>query len=114
LGKEIVFKSEKGIGNSLNKKSIEYFFDIKTAKPNKDGFKEFKRTLLEWVRCALAENPKADISTLIAIPYNMPPSPKMRKQKDMRHCKSKKQTVSTSTNKQMRLRYRSGLRQMAE
>ena len=26
-----------------------YLIDIKTAKPNKGGFKEFKRTLLEWV-----------------------------------------------------------------
>lgn len=47
-----------------------YLFDIKTAKPNKGGFKEFKRTLLEWTACVLAENPKADINTLIAIPYN--------------------------------------------
>ncbi len=47
-----------------------YFFDIKTAKPNKGGFKEFKRTLLEWTACVLAENPEARINTLIAIPYN--------------------------------------------
>jgi type II restriction enzyme len=47
-----------------------YLFDIKTAKPNKGGFKEFKRTLLEWVATVLAENPKAKINTLIAIPYN--------------------------------------------
>ncbi len=47
-----------------------YLFDIKTAKPNKGGFKEFKRTLLEWTACVLAENPKAKINTLIAIPYN--------------------------------------------
>lgn len=47
-----------------------YLIDIKTAKPNKGSFKEFKRTLLEWVACVLAENPKADINTLIAIPYN--------------------------------------------
>lgn len=47
-----------------------YFFDIKTAKPNKGGFKEFKRTLLEWTACVLAENPNALINTLIAIPYN--------------------------------------------
>ncbi len=47
-----------------------FLFDIKTAKPNKGGFKEFKRTLLEWVACVLAENPNAKINTLIAIPYN--------------------------------------------
>ena len=47
-----------------------YLFDIKTAKPNKGGFKEFKRTLLEWTACVLAQNPHAEINTLIAIPYN--------------------------------------------
>jgi len=47
-----------------------YLFDIKTAKPNKGGFKEFKRTLLEWSATILAKNPKAKINTLIAIPYN--------------------------------------------
>ena len=47
-----------------------YLFDIKTAKPNKGGFKEFKRTLLEWSATVLSENPKASVNTLIAIPYN--------------------------------------------
>ena len=33
--------------------------------------KEFrKRTLLEWVAASLANNPKLEIQTLIAIPYN--------------------------------------------
>jgi type II restriction enzyme len=55
----------------LESKNGELFlFDIKTAKPNKGGFKEFKRTLLEWTATILAENPKAKINTLIAIPYN--------------------------------------------
>jgi type II restriction enzyme len=55
----------------LEKASGEKFlFDIKTAKPNKGGFKEFKRTLLEWVAAILAENPKTKVNTLIAIPYN--------------------------------------------
>ncbi|MDD2286411.1 MAG: TdeIII family type II restriction endonuclease [Paludibacter sp.] len=47
-----------------------YLFDIKTAKPNKGGFKEFKRTLLEWTACVFAENPNFEVNTLIAIPYN--------------------------------------------
>jgi type II restriction enzyme len=45
-------------------------FDIKTAKPNIGNFKEFKRTLLEWAAAILAENPKANVRTAIAIPYN--------------------------------------------
>ena len=52
-----------------------YLIDIKTAKPNKGGFKEYKRTLLEWVAAALLQNPAAKIHTLIAIPYN-PYAPK--------------------------------------
>lgn len=39
-----------------------YLFDIKTAKPNKGDFKEFKRTLLEWSATILFENPKAKIN----------------------------------------------------
>lgn len=58
-----------------SKKGEIYLIDIKTAKPNKGGFKGFKRTLLEWTATILAENPKANISTLIAIPYN-PYAPK--------------------------------------
>ncbi len=53
-----------------NKEGEIYLFDIKTAKPNKGGFKEFKRTLLEWTATVLSENPDAKINTLIAIPYN--------------------------------------------
>ncbi len=45
-------------------------FDLKTAKPNAGGFKEFKRTLLEWIAAGLAEDPTLNIQTLIAIPYN--------------------------------------------
>jgi len=47
-----------------------YLIDLKTAKPNAGGFKEFKRTLLEWVATTLASNPTAEVHTLIAIPYN--------------------------------------------
>jgi len=47
-----------------------YLFDLKTVKPNVGGFREFKRTLLEWAAAVLASNPKAKVNTLIAIPYN--------------------------------------------
>ncbi len=45
-------------------------FDLKTAKPNVSNFKDFKRTLLEWVAIILAKNPTAKVNSLIAIPYN--------------------------------------------
>jgi type II restriction enzyme len=53
-----------------SKDGAYFLFDIKTAKPNAGGFKEFKRTLLEWVAVVLADKPNAVINTLIAIPYN--------------------------------------------
>jgi len=47
-----------------------YLFDLKTAKPNVGGFKEYKRTLLEWIAAALATNPTTNVQSFIAIPYN--------------------------------------------
>jgi len=49
---------------------VMFFFDLKTAKPNISNFKDFKRTLLEWVGIALTNNPNAKVNSLIAIPYN--------------------------------------------
>ena len=47
-----------------------HLFDLKTAKPNKSNFKDFKRTLLEWVAMFLHENPDANVQSYLAIPYN--------------------------------------------
>ncbi len=47
-----------------------HLFDIKTAKPNISNFKDFKRTLLEWVAIILYKNPDADVNSYIVIPYN--------------------------------------------
>jgi type II restriction enzyme len=58
---DLMFESEEG---------AYYLFDIKTAKPNAGGFKEFKRTLLEWVAIILANKPDAEVNSYIAIPYN--------------------------------------------
>lgn len=53
-----------------------HLFDLKTAKPNISNFKDFKRTLLEWIAIYLLKHPDADISSYIAIPYNpYEPSP---------------------------------------
>ncbi|MQY62004.1 TdeIII family type II restriction endonuclease [archaeon] len=48
----------------------EYYFDLKTAKPNISGFRGYKRQLLEWVAIRGAQDNTANIRTLIAIPYN--------------------------------------------
>ena len=47
-----------------------FLFDLKTVKPNKGNFKEFKRTLLEWTAAELARDPGAAVNTMIGIPYN--------------------------------------------
>lgn len=52
-----------------------YLIDIKTAKPNKGNFKEFKRTLLTWIAAYAYQNHDVNIHTLIGIPYN-PYAPK--------------------------------------
>jgi len=48
----------------------QFLFDLKTAKPNRSNFKDFKRTLLEWTGIALTQDQTANVHTLIAIPYN--------------------------------------------
>jgi len=53
-----------------SKTGEKFLFDLKTAKPNISNFKDFKRTMLEWVGIELANNPKSNVHSLIAIPYN--------------------------------------------
>jgi type II restriction enzyme len=70
----------KGTMNKLKTVKVDLFvkssdgtihlFDLKTAKPNISNFKDFKRTLLEWIAIYLAKHPNADVHSYIAIPYN--------------------------------------------
>lgn len=70
----------KGTMNKLKTVKVDLFvqstdgtahlFDLKTAKPNISNFKDFKRTLLEWVAIFLAQKPNAKVNSYIAIPYN--------------------------------------------
>lgn len=49
----------------------EYYFDLKTAKPNIDEIVGYKRKLLEWVATRGAVKPQpTKIYTGLAIPYN--------------------------------------------
>lgn len=59
-----------GVDVHLTQKNSVYLIDIKTAKPNIGAFEKHKQTLLEWTAATLFENPKAEVHTLIAIPYN--------------------------------------------
>jgi type II restriction enzyme len=52
------------------KSGEQYFFDLKTAKPNKGEFQKYKQTLLEWAGIAYTADKNAKIHTLVAIPYN--------------------------------------------
>lgn len=52
-----------------------YLIDLKTAKPNKGEFQNYKRTLLEWTAVTLYKNYKSKVYSMIAIPYN-PYAPK--------------------------------------
>ncbi|MFX0207797.1 MAG: TdeIII family type II restriction endonuclease [Candidatus Hodarchaeota archaeon] len=49
---------------------LEYYFDLKTAKPNMSDFRAYKRQLLEWVAIRGAQDNTVNIKTLIAMPYN--------------------------------------------
>jgi len=53
-----------------DRKGNVYLFDIKTAKPNISNFKDFKRTLLEWIAIYLTQDTESSINSYIAIPYN--------------------------------------------
>lgn len=53
-----------------SKDEVIYLFDLKTAKPNISNFKDFKRTLLEWIAIFLFHQPNANVHSYIAIPYN--------------------------------------------
>ena len=70
----------KGAMNKLKTVKVDLFvqsidgtvhlFDLKTAKPNISNFKDFKRTLLEWIAIYLAKHPNGKVESYIAIPYN--------------------------------------------
>lgn len=47
-----------------------HLFDLKTVKPDISNFKDFKRTLLEWIAIFLLKHPDAKVNSYIAIPYN--------------------------------------------
>ena len=61
---------ELTLSTSTHLFSKSHLFDLKTAKPNISNFKDFKRTLLEWIAIFLAQKPNAKVNSYIAIPYN--------------------------------------------
>jgi type II restriction enzyme len=68
-----VMNKIKTVKVDLSVKSIDgtiYLFDLKTAKPNISNFKDFKRTLLEWIAIYLSNHPTENVNSYMAIPYN--------------------------------------------
>lgn len=53
-----------------DKKGIEHFFDITSAKPNMKEFVELKRKLIKWSALKYSVDPDSKIITQLAIPYN--------------------------------------------
>lgn len=49
----------------MKRKGVEYFFEIKTVKPNIDVFEKSKTKLLEWIA-----RKRADVKVILAFPYN--------------------------------------------
>ena len=54
----------------VSRNGAHYPIDIKTAKPNVDGFEKYKENMLKWAAAILYENPQAEVSPFLAIPYN--------------------------------------------
>ncbi len=48
----------------------EYYFEIKTAKPNINEFSSIKKQLLEWIAMRGSQSQDVLIKTILAIPYN--------------------------------------------
>jgi len=78
--KEVLAAASKGnLGKKLKKRvdlfvemkdGTEYYFEIKTAKPNINEFTGIKKQMLDWIAMRSSEKPKANVQTIVAIPYN--------------------------------------------
>ena len=52
------------------KDGVEYYFELKIAKPNINEFTSIKKQLLDWVAMRGSQKPDVKIKTIVAIPYN--------------------------------------------
>lgn len=78
--KEVLAVASKGeMGKKLKKRvdlfvemkdGIEYYFELKSAKPNINEFTGIKKQMLDWLAMCGSENPKGKVKTIVAIPYN--------------------------------------------
>jgi type II restriction enzyme len=78
--KEVLAVANKGdLGKKFKKRvdlfvemkdGTEYYFEIKTAKPNINEFTGIKKQMLDWIAMRGSQKRKANIKTIVAIPYN--------------------------------------------
>jgi len=47
-----------------------YYYDIKTAKPNREGFEELKKKLILWSALHISNRPEMPAFARLGIPYN--------------------------------------------
>lgn len=78
--REVLAVAQKGtLGKKLKKrvdlfvetdKNIEYYFELKSAKPNINEFTGVKKQLLDWIAMRGSQSLTANLKTIVAIPYN--------------------------------------------
>ena len=69
-GGEFEVKNRKADVYLISSDKKHFAIDIKTAKPNIDGFEKYKRNSLQWIASTLYKDPTIDLCPMIAIPYN--------------------------------------------
>ena len=78
--KEVLAVAKEGnLGNKIKKRvdiyakmddNTEYYFELKSAKPNINEFTGIKKQLLDWIAIRGSELSSVKIKTILAIPYN--------------------------------------------
>ncbi len=67
MGKKIKKRADLFI---IDKKGVENYFEIKSAKPNVNEFTGIKKQLLDWIAMHGSIDQNVKIKTFVAIPYN--------------------------------------------
>lgn len=69
-GEEVEVKLRLADIYLVSESNCHYPIDIKTTKPNIDGFEKYKETMLKWTASILYEDGSADVRAMVGLPYN--------------------------------------------
>ena len=69
-GGSVSIKLRKADIYLVKRNNWHYPIDIKTVKPNVDGFEKYKENILKWTASVLYQHPKANVGAMLALPYN--------------------------------------------